>query len=1069
VDNIGRLYDCKEVRMYRTLLSLAGGLLLALGVSSGALAQQSASSGILGQVLDSSGAAVPGATVTVTNVGTSAQRTATSDAEGRFSFPSLPPSTYTLRAELQGFSTAELKNFELRTGQTASPILTLGLGSVTESVSVRADAPLLQTASASVGQVIDQHQIETLPLNGRSVLSLASLSAGVTPRAFQRGTQYGRRNEYITVEGGRDSSTNYTIDGVYVRSLRFNNLSLNPPIDAVQEVSLMRNAFSTEYGQGQAVVSIVTKSGTNELKGSLYEFARNDTFDARNYFAAAKPNFERNQFGGTVGGPLVHNKLFVFGSYEGLRTDQGQTFLASVPNPALLGGDFSSLATPIIDPQTGTQFPGNIIPTSRFSTFAKVLTPTIPGPNNNASNNYRTVRNFTDNADTATGRADQVLNDKHSLFGRFMWYNGSQVQPAAFGLTNYPQKGRNLALGETWVISPEWVNEIRVGYNYAYHLVAPINTGDRNWVSDIGLKNLAGGSDPLDYGRPNFTISGFSGQGDGTLTQGATENIFSVSDAVSRVAGKHNLRFGVQAQYRKFEHLTEVPPRGSFTFNGTYSGNAIADYLLGYCSSCGGAFGSSRSDYRSPTVAPFFDDIWQASRKLTLQLGIRWEYLAPWHEVNDLAGSFDAKTGKIGYHTVPANIPAALAPLIINQNGYFPDGILQKDLNNWGPRVGGTYNLTDRTVIRSGFGVYYDNLNLNELQMTRLVPPFYGQYSLTPDKNSPISVDTLFPSLDGIAQFPAPFSIDPNSRTPYTLQWNVNVQRSLGRDYLFEVAYTGSETHNLSKRYNINQADFGTTPLITRLPYPAFQSAILYSSDQGWANFKGLSFRLEKRYSSGFFFLGNYQLSKNMDNGSGEVEANDTAFRTNFDADRGLSRYNQTHRGAFSFGYELPFGEGKRWLAGGGPAAYVLGGWQVQGIVRAASGFPYTVTGTNVCACGSYVPQRVNLVRDDKGVLASPTPERWFDPTAYALPAAGFQGTAGRNTLIGPGSRSTDLSVSKRFPVGAMRVEFRGEIFNLFNNTNFGQPDSNISNVTAGVISTADDARSMQFGLRLVW
>jgi hypothetical protein len=902
------------------------------------------------------------------------------------------------------------------------------------------------------------------------VLSLASLSAGVSNRAFQRGTQYGRRNEYITVEGGRDSSTNYTIDGVYVRSLRFNNLSLNPPIDSVQEVSLMRNSFSTEYGQGQSVVSIVTKSGTNEFKGSVYEFARDDKFDARNYFAAAKPPYERNQYGGTIGAPVMKNKLFIFGSYEGLRTTQGQTFLASVPNPTLLTGDFSSLATPIIDPKTGQQFPGNIIPSSRFSNFAKTLTATIPAPNNNASNNYRVVRNFIDDADTATGRLDYVMGEKHTLFGRFMWSDGTQTQPAAFAQTTFPQKGKNLAIGETWVISPEWVNEIRFGYNYAYHLNTPINDGNRNWVGDIGLRNLAGGSDSSDFGRPNFTISGFSGQGDGTLTQGATENIFSVSDAVSRIAGKHNIRFGVQAQYRKFQHLTEVPPRGSFTFNGLYSGNPIADYLLGYCSACGGAFGSSRSDYTSPTVSPFFDDIWQASRKLTIQMGLRWEYLAPWVEQNGQEGAFDAATGKIAYHKVPANIPAALAPLIINQDNYFPAGIVQKDYNNWGPRVGATYNLTERTVIRSGFGVFYDNLNLNELQFSRLVPPFYGQYSLTPDKSAPVQVDTLFPSLDGIAQFPAPFSMDPSNVTPYTVQWNVNVQRSLGHDYLVEVAYTGSRAYHEHKRYNINQADFGTTPLITRLPYPQFQSAILYSSDEGWARFKGLSFRLEKRYSAGLFFLANYQVSRNVDNGSGEVEANDTAYRTNFDADTGLSRYNQTHRGSFSFGYELPFGQGKRWLSEGGAAAYILGGWQVQGIFRAATGFPFTVTGTNVCACGSYIPQRVIVARDDRGVLSDPTPEKWFDPKAYVLPAAGFQGTAGRNTMIGPSQRATDLAVTKRFALGqATRIEFRGEIFNLFNNTNFGQPDANISNVTAGVISTADDARSMQFGLRLVW
>jgi hypothetical protein len=297
-------------------------------------------------------------------------------------------------------------------------------------------------------------------------------------------------------------------------------------------------------------------------------------------------------------------------------------------------------------------------------------------------------------------------------------------------------------------------------------------------------------------------------------------------------------------------------------------------------------------------------------------------------------------------------------------------------------------------------------------------------------------------------------------------------KRSLGRDYLVEAAYTGSRSRSLSKRYNINQADFGTTPINSRLPFPQFQPAMLYSAAIGTADFKGLSLRLEKRYSAGLFFLANYQLSENRDNGSGEVEANDTAFRTDPGADESLSRYHQRHRGAFSFGYELPFGEGRRWLASGGPVAYALGGWQVQGVVRAGSGFPFTLSGTNVCQCGSFVPQRVNYApgrESDRGVLDNPTAGQWYDRTAYVLPASGFQGTVGRNTLIGPSSKQVDFSVSKRFPFGATRLEFRAEIFNLFNTTNFGQPDGNVSNVTAGVISTADDARNMQFGIRLAW
>src|SRR3989441_8579496 len=331
-------------------------------------AQESASSGIVGQVTDSTRGALPGASVTVTNTGTNAQRTAVTDIEGRFTIPNLPPATYQIRVELSGFQTAELNDVTLRNGEIARPNVVLGLASVAENITVTGLSPLLQTTNASVTQTITQKQIEDLPVAGRTLLSFAALSAGVTPQAFNRGTQFGAagssRSQYVTVEGGRDSSTNYAIDGVYVRSLRFNNLSLNPPLDAVQEVNVLRNAFTTEYGQGQAVVSIVTKSGTNALAGSAYEFLRNDRLNSKNYFDTTKPPYKRNQYGATVGGPLARNKFFVFGGYEGLRTNQGRTFFASVPSPTLLSGDFSSLSTPIIDPLTRLAFPGNIIPST---------------------------------------------------------------------------------------------------------------------------------------------------------------------------------------------------------------------------------------------------------------------------------------------------------------------------------------------------------------------------------------------------------------------------------------------------------------------------------------------------------------------------------------------------------------------------------------------------------------------------------------------------------------------------------------------------------------------------------
>jgi hypothetical protein len=302
------------------------------------------------------------------------------------------------------------------------------------------------------------------------------------------------------------------------------------------------------------------------------------------------------------------------------------------------------------------------------------------------------------------------------------------------------------------------------------------------------------------------------------------------------------------------------------------------------------------------------------------------------------------------------------------------------------------------------------------------------------------------------------------------VQWNVNLQRSFGDNYLLEVAYTGSESRNEHKRFNINQARPGTAPIQTRVPYPAFQSAILYSSDAGHSDFRAISFRLEKRYAAGLWLNANYQLARNRDIGSGEIEANDTAFAWDLDADYGYSRYDQRHRSAFSVGYELPFGEGKRWVSGGGAAAAVLGGWGVQGIVTASSGFPFTVSSTNVCQCGKLraqprQPRRAGQLWRPR----QPTPTRWFDKTAYSVAPAGTQGTAGRNTLRGPGTQLLNFSVIKRFPVGHARMELRGEIFNLLNHANFAPPDGNISNVTAGVISTAGDGRNTQLGLRVSW
>ncbi|MBA2604789.1 MAG: TonB-dependent receptor, partial [Acidobacteria bacterium] len=776
--------------MSRAIISLACVWLLAPHAL--VHAQQSASSGIVGQVTDATQAALPGVTVTVINVGTNAARSTVTDAEGRFSIPNLPPATYQIRASLDGFADVVLEAFAVRFGETARRMLTLGVANVTEAVNVQAEAPLLQSQSASVGQVIVEKQLEELPVADRNVLNLVATAAGVSAKSFIRGAlDYGRRDQYVTVDGGRDSDTSYAADGIFLSSLLFNNLALNPPSDSVQEISLLRNSFSTEFGQGQAVVSMVTKSGSNRFSGSAFENFRHHSLNARNYFAPSdqpEPKFERNRFGFTLGGPVVRNRVFGFGSFERLRARENEVNFANVPDPSFVRGDFSSVATPLRDPLTGQPFPGNMIPADRIVPFAAIQVGAIPAPNVSGPNNYRSIRPFTENTDTINIRLDQVVGRDHTLFQRYLWFDSDQVIPGATTDSGRPQIGKNLAVGHTWVISPTLVNEIRFGYNYTSHLFDRFIEGEdylsRNWIAEGGIRNLQGGTDPRYYGRPGTSIVGFGNAVPQTgVDQGATDEVFSISSATSKVAGRHNLRFGVQAQYRELFMNTPVNPQGSFAFNGRATGSpnsrphAVADFLLGYCSTCRGQFGTMDSNYVSPTVALFLDDVWQVTSRITLQAGLRWEYLSPWRERDNRAGSVDPITGRIAYHKVPADIPPAFAPLIIAQDDFFPAGIVRRDLNNWAPRVGLVYSVTENTVIRSGFGVYYHNLEANELQFSRMVLPFAAWFDASPQGSQLVRVDTLFPDLAAVERFPAPFSLNHDNVTPYTMQWNVNAQR----------------------------------------------------------------------------------------------------------------------------------------------------------------------------------------------------------------------------------------------------------------------------------------------------
>ncbi|MDR3426687.1 TonB-dependent receptor domain-containing protein, partial [Silvimonas sp.] len=869
--------------------------MLALNVlAPSAYGQASSSSDAVGRVTDATGASIAGAVVHLINNATGAERVATTNESGDWSIPNIPPASYRLRIEKPGFKSSEIKALEVEIGKASDSKTVLSIGSATETVEVTTMPPQLQTQEATVGQVISSAQINDLPLNGRNVLQLATLAPGVSPaQTGQTGVpgRYGQRQIFITVDGGRASSTNYVLDGTYIRSVRFNNMSILPDVEALQEFNLLRNSFSTEYGQGEAVVSMVTKSGSNSLHGSAYDFARNSIFDARNYFAtpaaigsSVKPHFSRQQYGGSAGLPIKRDKMFVFGAFEGLRTSRDTPVFAFYPTAAQLG--------------TAT------------NTFTQVLQPTIPTPTTAGAlpslpggNNYSSIAVTTDNFDEYVVRADQTLSSRNMLFERYIDYNSLEYIPNSTGGNggiNNKLIGRNAVIGHTFLISPTIVNEVRAGYNsyYNWEIGVGINPGT-NWDKKIGLANVSGLTDPTLYGRPTFTIVGFSQVFDSYTNQGGNENILSFGDSLSFIKGKHTLKAGFQMQNRRIILRADNNSTGTFTFGaggGTdpSTGNpytALANYQRGFCTICVGNNGTTLGHYRDNTYGAFISDVWQVGRKLTVNAGLRWEYSAPFVEQNGLEGTLNPSSGKIEYSKVPAlsSIPTIFLPYVETTNTFNP-GIINPNKKGFGPRIGIAYEVRPGLVFRAGGGIYFDNINTNELQFTRYAAPLYYQQSLN---NQFIS--NLFPDPKTLALtsagLPAPFSILPNNTTPYTMEWNASVQKDIGKGVTVEVAYTAVGTHHLWKRYDQNMDELTpglTSPGVSNTtnvgvrPFPAFQHGILTTSTKASANFNGGSVKVEKRMGNGLFVLGSYQWSKNLDNNTGEQDANDTSYASNF-------------------------------------------------------------------------------------------------------------------------------------------------------------------------------------------
>ncbi|HVT93405.1 MAG TPA: TonB-dependent receptor [Bryobacteraceae bacterium] len=1046
---------------------------------------------IVGRASDASGAVVPGAAITATSAGTGTQRTASTDADGNFVIAQLNPGVYSLSATADGFKKYSVSRIELLVDQSVRVDIHFELGAVTQQVDVTAGTAQVESETSSLGQVIDSHQVLELPLNGRNFMQLANISSGVVPayngRSATITNQSGRSDLAVHVSGGRGDANSYLIDGVETRNMWFNSPSVLLSVDAIHEFKIQKNSFSAEYGQGSGVVSLVSKSGSNALHGSAYEFLRNSDLDAANffdnYFRNPKAPFKQNQYGITAGGAIVRNKLFFFGDWESMHSRKSGTLSALVPTPAQLSGNLAGLRSSkgaIIDPGTGAPFPGNIIPQARISSVTQKFIQYVPVPNTNLAGTNFVIQKSTNRDDLQYGiRVDYQISQSDSLFGRYTNYDSGLYKPGTGVLSgsNFPYSGQNAVIQETHIFSPRLLNVFNVAYNRSRVFNSWENT-PTSLANELGI-HLRQTS--AEYGLPSVGLSGgyYAGGGAG-INQGGLDSLPQFNDTLSWVRGRQTFKFGVDARFIRFDERLGLNNNGSFSFDGRYTGSPVADFLLGDTAAMTAQIGLGVGHWRSKSLNVYATDDVKLTPKLTLNLGLRYEYDQPFYDRDHHEGYFDTSLGQfvVGISKeqspIAVNIPGVVYAPNLRQGIWFPD------YNNFGPRAGFAYQLGGNTVLRGGYGLFYSKTQGNELQFKINAPPLVFAASLTGSPTTPnLNWDRdAFPDPSS-PSFPvttlSPFSIDPRDRTPYIQEWNLGIQHSFGSDWLAEVSYAGNKGTKLDERVNINQAYLpdpsAITPIATRRPFPSFGD-ILSSNLQESSNYSALQTRLEKRLRGGFSVLAGYTYSHAIDTASRGSGGSWHQNAHDLTADRGSSDFDVRHRLTVSYIYELPFGHGRRLFGNAqGIADKLADGWAVNGISTFMSGnyFSVTVPGDRANV-GGYPFQRANRSCDGNLPYGDRTIDHYFDTSCFSLTPAGTFGNAGRNIVEIPGINNWDFSVVKNTRFGErIQTQLRFEFFNLLNHAQFNQPDLTVGDALFGAIRSARDGRISQMALKILW
>lgn len=1080
-------------------ISLAAVFTFATGASA-----QTHRASVLGTVYDPNRAVVPGAEIRLVNRETGEARSTISGGEGEYALSSLPPGSYLLTISAQGFRRIEqdvpLKvNQELR----ADAFLEVGGAHGSEPQVVIAAPDELKKDSASLGTVIENRQVEGLPLDGRNFYELSLLVPGATPPA--QGSAGSVRGDFaFSVNGAREDANNFLLDGVYNVDPKLNTFGVRPPVDAVREFETLTSTYDASFGRSAgAQVNVVLKSGTNEFHGSLYEFHRNGRLDARNFFAPAgeaAPKYIRNQFGFSVGGPVRKNRTFFFADYEGTRSREGLTRVTNVPTLAERAGDFSRsfdfFGQPVfvrdpqrVDPSTFQPlpcnaqnqsgcFPGNVVPLDRQSVIGRRIAALYPAPNRATPfANFVSSPTQRDRNDHFDARVDHILGDSSTLAFRYSFGDRSLYEPFAgptfaavpgYG-NDVARRGQNAMAGWTKSFGPTFVNDARVAYNRVAASVLQENRA-ASVNQRIGLPELS--TNPRDAGLSFITVTGFSPLGEEfNNPQNSVTNTYQFLDTATYTRGRHLLKFGADLRAVQQNAFRDVQARGLLQFTPfAFTGNSLADLLLGSPTVTGGARVDNAQHLRTESYHFFVNDQIRLTPRLTLSAGLRYEYNSPPVDVFDRANVYDTATGtllRVGTSGVP-------------RSGF------RSDRNNFAPRVGLAYTLGEEgeTVLRAGYGIYYDQSPLAPGEALYFNRPFFdfNLFVPLPQFGFPLTLDNPFPSNLPFAVPDSALAIQRDLRTPYMQHWNANVQRQLGRNRVLEVAYVGSKGTKLLSARDINQPQPSVLPsglpFVPR-PNPFFDDINLIES-RASSTYHSLQARFQQRLSMGLALLGSYTWSKSIDDASNFFSsAGDPNFPQNsYDlrAERGLSNFDVRQRLSVSYSYDLPFGRGRAYAHDRGFLTTLLTGWQTYGIVTAQTGRPFTValiqefdnSGTGRSSLGFGANDRPNLVGDPNS--GPRTPERWFNPAAFAFPAPGTFGNAGRNILTGPGYQNVNASLVKNTALGErVSLQLRAEVFNLFNHPNLNLPDNFLGSPTFGQVTSARDPRHIQFGAKLLF